>query len=150
MAKKFTNADLQGWYGYHRSGTLLTDNHTLQTVASVGFIYFDGGGKYGEGADAGVWQSVEITTKLDTDIHTGSTVGVALPIGNTKDIDPPAQNGFYQVKSDGTFKMWLSANADGTNGTVAAWGVLVGNDEYYAMSMQADHAVTLIAKKTAR
>jgi len=68
MPQRFTNADLQGWYGYHRSGTVLTHltpadlvlsrPPTMQTVASVGFTYFDGGsGKYGAPDGVGVWQS---------------------------------------------------------------------------------------------
>jgi len=152
MPKNFTNADLHGWYGYHRSGTLLTANGALQTLASVGFIYFDGG-RQGAPGGAGVFQSAEITTKLDTQPGTGNmgkTNGVNPPVDPAVDIDPPTINGFYQVKFDGTFKMWCTDPALGCDGTVAGWGVLVGNDEYYAMSLQPGRAVTLTGKKMQR
>ena len=179
MPKTFTNADLEGWYGFHRSGTVLfaAPNRgailatrpgtmsapdpivTMQTVAAVGFTHFDGGsGKYGAPDGVGYWHTIQITTKLDIQNLTGQTLTgptteLDLPIENDKFSEPDPQYGFYQVSPDGTFKMWISDKPNDPtnfNGPVAAWGVLVNDDEYYALSMLANTAVTVIGKKTPR
>ncbi|HWH60460.1 MAG TPA: hypothetical protein VN682_22730 [Terriglobales bacterium] len=46
--------------------------------------------------------------------------------------------------------MWTSNGKNGIDGPVAAWGVLVDNHEYYALSMVANTGVIVIGKKTPR
>ncbi len=119
----YSLASLNGTYGFYRFGTNHSSKPTSD-VASVGYITFDGKG--------GASGSQQTSTQ---------------PTGSSSPFDP-AVPGFpapipysYTVSSNGTYAVMAAGN-------VLSNGVIVdGGNELYSMSMVADRAVIVVAKR---